>query len=122
MEFFITWAIILGLVVVPGAVNYYCNRWFAGQGQQEPNRLELAAASLGLPIVILVAAAFVVLLISLGWDGLRDEIGDFAQGGVKGYGQARPIALSGVMTGVSLAMMGLLGLLGALRVPARFLR
>ena len=122
MEFFITWAIILGLVVVPGAINYYCNRWFAEPRQQEPNRLELAAASLGLPIVILVAAAFVVLLISLGWDGLSDEIGDFVQGGVKGYGQTRPIALSGVMTGVSLALMGLLGLLGTLRVPARFLR
>jgi len=122
MEFFITWAIILGLVVVPGAINYYCNRWFTEPGQREPNRLELMAASLGLPIVILVVAAFVVLLISLGWDGLREEIADFVQGGVKGYGQDRPIALSGVMTGVSLALMGLLGLLGALRVPARFLR
>jgi hypothetical protein len=122
MEFFITWAIILGLVVVPGVTNYYCNRWFMGEAAPGVGRLELAVAGLTLTFVMLVGAAFVVLLISLGWDGLRDEIADFAQGGLKGYGQNRPIALTGVLTAVSLGCTGLMALLGIFRVPSRFLR
>lgn len=122
MEFFVTWAVILGLLVVPGLANYYFNRWFAEPAQPQPQRLELVAASLSLTFALLVAAAFVVLLISLGWEGLKDEIGDFVQGGLKGYGQNRPIALTGVLTAVSLAEMALMAILGVFRVPGRFLR
>jgi len=122
MDFFITWAIIVGLLVAPATINYYVSRWFTIPGEPLPSRLDHLAANLVLVLAVLAAAAFLILLISLAWDGLREEIADFVQGGLKGYGQDRPIALTGFLTAASLGCMGLMGALGALRVPARFLR
>ena len=122
MEFFITWAIILGLLVTPAMTNYYVSRWSLRPGEPQPSRLDHLAANLTVVLAILMAASFLVLLISLAWDGLREEIADFVQGGLKGYGQDRPIALTGVLTAVALGCTGLMAALGALRIPARFLR
>ena len=122
MEFLITWAIILGLIVVPGLINYYVNLYYAPPDGPPGRRLELIAASFTLTFAILVVDILVVLVISLGWDGPKDEISDFIQRGLVGYGQERPIALTGVLTAFSVACMALLALLGALRIPGRFLR
>ena len=73
-------------------------------------------------VEILVVAVLVVAGISLGWDDLKDELTDFVEQGLKGYGQNRPIALSGVLSAVSVAEMALLALLGAFRIPSRFVR
>ena len=121
MEFFVTWALALGLLVVPGLVNYYVNRYYTPAGSFVPT-LELVAASLALTFSSLIAAMLVCLLVSLGWDELKDEIADFVQLGLRGYGQNRPIALSGVLSAVSIGEMALMALLGALRIPSRFVR
>lgn len=84
--------------------------------------LELVAASLALAFAVLVAAMLATLLVSLGWDELKEEISDFVQLGLTGYGQNRPIALSGVLSAVSVAHMALMALLGAFRIPSRFVR
>lgn len=122
MEFFITLAIVLGLIVVPGLINYYVNRYYTPAGTVLAPRLELIAASLVLTFVILVGDIMMVLLVSLGWDGLKDEIGDFVGMGLAGFSQERPIALTGVLTAVSVACMALMALLGTLRIPSRFVR
>ena len=122
MEFFITWAIVLGLIVVPGLINYYVNRYYTPAGTALAPRLELIAASLVLTFVILVGDILVVLLISLGWEELKEEISDFVGMGLVGFGRERPIALPGVLTAVSVACMALMALLGTFRIPSRFVR
>ncbi len=122
MEFFSTLAIVLGLIVVPGLINYYVNRYYTPAGTALAPRLELIAASLVLTFVILVGDILVVLLISLGWDELKEEIGDFVGMGLVGFGRERPIALTGVLTAVSVACMALMALLGTFRIPSRFVR
>lgn len=122
MEFFITWSVVLGLLIVPGLVNYYANRYFAVPGSSMASTVELMLASLALTFVILVLDIVVVLMISLGWDDLKEEISDFVQLGLVGYGQDRPIALTGVLSAWSLACVALMALLGVLRLPGRFVR
>lgn len=122
MEFFITWALVLGLLVVPGLINYYANRYYADPGSTLAPTLELVAASLALTFVLLVLDILAVLLVSLGWEDLKEEIADFVQLGLVGYGQERPIALTGVLSAWSLACMALMALLGVFRIPSRFVR
>jgi hypothetical protein len=122
VEFFITWALILGLLVVPGLVNYYTNSYFSPPGTLLAPRLELLAASLALTFAVLVLDVLVVLLVSLGWDELKEEISDFVQLGLVGFGRERPIALTGVLAAVSMACMALMALLGVFRIPSRFVR
>jgi hypothetical protein len=121
VEFFITSALVLGLLVVPGLINYFFNRWF-GPAAESPPKLELLAASLSLTFVIIVLDVLTVLLISLGWDGLKEQIQDFVRLGLAGFGEKRPIALSGVLAAVSVAYMALMALLGTFRIPGRYLR
>lgn len=122
MEFFITWALVLGLLVLPALVNYYVNRYFTLGGTLLAPTLELVMASLVVTFAVLVAAMLIAVGVSLAWDDLKEEISDFVQLGLAGYGQHRPIALSGVLSAVSIAFMALMGLLGALRIPSRFIR
>ena len=122
MEFFITSALILGLLVVPGLINYYVNRYYTPAATTMAPTLELIAASLTLTFAILVLDILVALLIALGWDEPKEEIADFVQLGLVGFGQERPIALTGVLSAWSLACMALMALLGAFRIPSRFVR
>ena len=122
VEFFITWALVLGLLVVPGLINYYANSYYSQPGTLLAPRLELAAASLALAFALLVVAMLAALLAALGWDELKEEISDFVQLGLAGYGRDRPIALSGVLAAVSVAHMALMALLGTFRIPSRFVR
>ena len=122
VEFFITWSLILGLLVVPGLINYYVNRFYTPQGAPLAPPPELIAASLALTFALLVVAMLVTLLVSLGYDELKEEIADFVQLGIAGYGRDRPIALSGVLAAVSVAHTALMALLGTLRIPSRFVR
>jgi hypothetical protein len=122
VEFFITWALILGLLVVPALVNYYVNRYFTPPGTSHVPTIELLGASLTLMFAFLVADMLIVLLISLGWDQLREQIADFVQMGLEGYARDRPIGLTGVLAVCSVAYLAFMALLGAFRVPSRFLR
>ena len=122
MEFFITWAVIVGLLVVPGLFNYFLNLAFTEPGTNLPSRIELAAASLALTFALLVAAILTCLFVALGYKELKEEITDFVQLGLVGYGQERPIALSGVLSGVSIAATALMALLGVFRFPSRIMR
>ncbi len=122
MEIFITLALILGLFIVPGLINYYVNRYFTPPGTTTAPTLELLTASLTLTFAILVLDVLAVLLVSLGWDELKDEIADFVQMGLLDFARDRPLALTGVLTAYSVSCMAILGLLGVLRVPSRFIR
>jgi ABC-type Fe3+ transport system permease subunit len=122
VEFFITWALILGLVVMPAMTNYFVNRYYSPQGMSSAPTLELIAASLTLTFIVLVAAVVVALGIALSWTDLKHEIEDFMQMGLVGYGKNRPIALPGVLAAVSIGETALLALLGAFRLPSRFVR
>ncbi len=122
MEFLITWAIVLGLIVVPGLINYFVNRYYTPPGTTMAPRLELIAASFSLTFAILVMDIMVVLLISLGWDDLKEEIADFVNLGLAGFARERPIALTGVLTAVSVGCMAVMALLGTVRIPSRYLR
>ncbi len=122
MEFFITWALVLGLLVVPAMVNYFVNRYYSPPGKSLAPTIELIAASLTLTFAVLVIAILIVVGASLGWNDLKRELEDFVQLGLKGYGQNRPIALPGVLSAVSIGEMALLALLGAFRIPSRFVR
>ncbi len=122
MEFFVTWSLVLGLLVVPGLVNYFVNRYYSPPGSALAPTLELMIASLTLTFALVVSAILIVLLVALGWSDLKHELSDFVQLGLVGYGRNRPIALSGVLSAVSVGEMALLALLGALRVPSRFVR
>ena len=122
MDFLITWAIVLGLFVVPGLINYFVSRYVTPPGTTTAPRLELIAASFSLTFAILVMDIMLVLLISLGWDDLKSEIADFVNLGLAGFARERPIALTGVLTAVSMGCMVVMALLGAARIPSRFLR
>ncbi len=122
MELFITLALILGLFIVPGLINYFVNRYFTPPGTTTAPTLELLTASLTLTFAILVLDVMAVLLVSLGWDELKDEIADFVQMGLLDFARDRPLALTGVLTAYSVSCMSILGLLGVLRVPSRFIR
>ena len=122
MEFFITWALILGLLVVPGLINYYVSRYFTPQSAPLAPAPELIGASLAVTFALLVTAVLVTLLVSLAYDQLKNEISDFVQRGLVGYGRNRPIALSGVLSAVSIAHTALMALLGTLRIPSRFVK
>ncbi len=122
MEFFITWALVLGLLVVPAMVNYFVNRYYSPPSKSLAPTSELIAASLTLTFAVLVIAILIVVGASLGWNDLKHELEDFVQLGLKGYGQNRPIALPGVLSAVSIGEMALLALLGAFRIPSRFVR
>ena len=122
MEFLITWALALGLIVAPGLVNYYVNRYYSSPGTTMAPTLELVVASLTLAFATLVVAVLITLLAALGWDDLNGEIEAFVELGLVGYGQDRPIATPGVLSAVSVASMALMALLGAFRVPGRFVR
>jgi hypothetical protein len=122
MEFFITWALILGLLVVPAMVNYFVNRYYSQPSKSLAPTIELIAASLTLTFAVLVIAILIVVGASLGWNDLKHELEDFVQLGLKGYGQNRPIALPGVLSAVSIGEIALLALLGAFRIPSRFVR
>jgi hypothetical protein len=120
VEFFITWSLILGLLVVPGLINYFVNRYYSPPGTSMATTLELVAASLTLTFGVVVLAILITVGVALSWDALKDELSDFVEAGLVGYGQNRPIALTGVLAAVSAGEMALLALLGALRVPSRF--
>ncbi len=122
MDIFIALALILGLFLVPGMINYYVNRYFTPPGTSSAPTAELVVASLTLTFAILVLDVGAVLLISLGWDSLKDDIADFVQMGLVGFAQDRPIALTGVLSAYSVSCMSILGLLGVLRVPSRWIR
>ena len=122
MEIFITLALILGLFIVPGLINYYVNRYFTPPGTTTAPTLELLTASLTLTFAFLVLDVAAVVLISLGWDDLKDQIADFVQMGLLDFARDRPIALTGVLTALSVSYMAVLGLLGVLRVPSRWIR
>ena len=122
MEFLITSALVLGMLVVPGLMNYYANRYVTPPESLAASKLELIGASLSITFAVLVMDIMVVLLISLGWDDLKEEVADFVQLGLVGFARERPIALTGVLTAVSVGCMALMTLLGAFRIPGRFLR
>jgi hypothetical protein len=122
VEFFITWALILGLFVVPALVNYYVNRYYTPPGTSHAPTIELLGASLALMFAVLVIDVLIVLLIALGWEDLKEQIADFVQMGLADYGRDRPIALSGVLAAYSVFCLALMALLGALRIPSRFVR
>ena len=122
MEFFITWALILGLLVVPAMVNYFVNRYYSQSSKSLAPTIELIAASLTLTFVMVVAAVVITLGVSLSWDDLKREVEAFVQLGLVGYGQDRPISFAGVLAAWSLGEMAVLALLGAFRIPSRFVR
>ncbi len=104
MEFFITSAFFLGLFVVPGLINYYVNRYYTPSATTTAPTLELVLASLTLTFAILVLDVAAVLLVSLGWDELREQIADFVQLGLLDFARERPIAL----TECALSVLGVL--------------
>ncbi len=122
MEFLVTWALVLGLVVVPAMVNYFVNRYYSPPGTSVAPTIELIAASLTLTFAVLVVAILIIVGVSLSWHDLKRELEAFIQLGLVGYGQNRPIALPGVLSAVSVGEMALLALLGAFRIPSRFVR
>ena len=122
MEFFITWALVLGLLIVPAMVNYFVNRYYSPPGTSVAPTIELIAASLTLAFAFVVAAVVITLGVALRWDDLKREVEGFVQLGLVGYGQDRPISFAGVISAWSLGEMALLALLGAFRIPSRFVR
>ena len=122
MEIFITLALVLGLFLVPGSINYYVNRYFTPPGTSSAPTSELVIASLTLTFAILILDVAAVLLMALGWDDLKDEIADFVQMGLLDFARDRPIALTGVLSAYSVSCMAILGLFGVLRVPSRWVR
>ena len=122
MEFFITWSLALGLLVVPGLINYFVNRYYSPPGSSMAPTPELVIASLTLTFALLVVAILITVGVSLAYHGLKNELSAFVEAGLVGYGQNRPIALTGVLSGVSVGEMALLALLGAFRLPSRWVR
>jgi len=121
MDLLLVLVLIGAFIAVPGLLNYFASRWVSVGGPQ-PDRWELLLAGFTLSFALLTLAAMITLLISLAYDDLRDQIADFVRMGLRDYGEDRPIALSGVFTGVAVATMALMTALGWLRVPARYLR
>ena len=122
MDFFITLAIIFGVVVVPGMTNYYVCRYYTLPGTSTAPTLDLVVASLTLVFAGVVFDIVAVSAISLIWDGLKEEISEFVQLGLLDYARDRPIALPGALAAYSLLSIALFGLLGVLRVPSRWIR
>ena len=122
MDPFITLAIVLGLFIVPGLINYYVNRLMTPAGANGAPALDLITASLTLTFAILVLDVLIVLVTALIWDQLREQIAEFVQLGLVDYARNRPIALTGVLSAYSMSCMVVLTLLGLLRVPSRFVR
>ena len=122
MEFFITWALILGLLVFPALVNYFVNRYYSPPGTSSAPTIELLAASLTITFAMVVAAVVITLGVSLSWDDLKREVEAFVELGLIGYGQNRPVSFAGVLAAWSLGQMAVLALLGAFRIPGRFVR
>jgi len=46
VDFFITWSLALGLLVVPGLINYFVNRYYTPPGTSMASTLELVAIPL----------------------------------------------------------------------------
>ncbi len=122
MEVFITLAIVLGLIVVPGLLNYLVNRHMAPEGEPLGPRFEQLAASFVLTFAILVMDILVVLLLSMGWEALREEIADFVRLGHIQFAQERPIALTGVLTAFTMMCLAVMTGLALLRIPGRHVR
>ncbi len=122
MDFFITLAIIFGVVVVPGMTNYYVCRYYTLPGTSTAPTLDLVVASLTLVFAGVVFDIVAVSAISLIWDGLKEEISEFVQLGLLDYARDRPIALPGALAAYSLLSIALFGLIGVLRVPSRWIR
>ena len=122
MDFFITLALILGVVIVPGLINYYVCRFYTLPGTSTAPTLDLVVASLTLVFVGVVFDIAALSAVSLVWDGLKEEISEFVQLGLLDYARDRPIALPGVLAAYSLSAIALFGLLGVLRVPSRWIR
>ena len=122
MEFFVTWALVLGLIVAPGLVNYFVNRYYTPAATTTAPTLELVAASLTLTFALVVVDIAIALLVALGWDELKERIADFVQLGLIDFARDRPIATTGVLSAWSVALMALMALLGVFRIPSRFVR
>ena len=122
MDFFIALALILGVLIVPGLINYYVNRYFTSPGTSSAPTSELVMASLTLVFVGIVFDIAALAAISLVWDGLKEEISEFVQLGLLDYARDRPIALPGALAAYSVSAIALFGLLGAVRVPSRWIR
>jgi hypothetical protein len=122
MEFFITWSLALGLLVVPGLINYFVNRYYTPPGTSMASTLELVAASLTLTFAVVTACIVIVLGLSISWNDLHREVEAFFNLGLAGYGQNRPVSLPAMLAAWSLGEMALLALLGAFRLPSRFVR
>ena len=122
MEFFITWALILGLLVFPALVNYFANRYYSPAGTSSAPTIELVFASLTVTFALVTAAVVIVLGLSLSWNDLKREVEGFVNLGLVGYGQNRPVSFAGVLAAWSLGEMAVLALLGAFRIPSRFVR
>ncbi len=113
---------MLGLTVVPALLNYLVNRYMAPEGEPLGPRSEQLAASFVLTFAILVMDILAVLLLSLGWDALKEEIADFVGAGLVDFARERPIALTGVLTAFTMMCMGVMAGLGFLRIPGRYVR
>ena len=122
MEFFITWSLALALLVVPGLINYFVNRYYTPPGTSMASTLELVAASLTLTFAVVTASIVIVLGLSISWNDLHREVEAFFNLGLVGYGRDRPVSLPGMLAAWSLGEMALLALLGAFRLPSRFVR
>ena len=122
MDFFITLALILGVLIVPGLINYYVNRYFTSPGTSSAPTSELVMASLTLVFVGIVFDIAALAAISLVWDGLKEEISEFVQLGLLDYARDRPIALPGGLAAYTGSAIALFGLLGAVRVHSRWIR
>ncbi len=122
MEFFITWSLILGLLVFPALLNYFVNRYFSTDGTSTAPTLELVFASLTITFAMVVASVVIVLGLTLSWNDLKHEVEAFVNLGLVGYGKNRPISFSGMLAAWSLGEMAVLALLGAFRIPSRFVR
>jgi hypothetical protein len=122
VEFFITWSLALGLLVVPGLTNYFVNRYYSPPGTSMASTLELVAASLTLTFGVVTACIVIVLGLSISWNDLHREVEAFFNLGLVGYGRDRPVSFPGMLAAWSLGEMALLALLGAFRLPSRFVR
>jgi hypothetical protein len=71
---------------------------------------------------MVVAAVVIVLGLATAWDDLKREVQSFFNLGLTGYGRDRPISFPAMMAAWSLGEMALLALLGAFRVPGRWVR
>lgn len=122
MDLFIALAIIIGLIVIPGLINYYVCRYFTPPGATLAPTGELVAASLTFTFALVSLDILGAVLISLVWDELKERISDFVNMGLLDFASDRPIALTGFLSAYAVAVMTFMGLLGALRVPSRWIR